>query len=151
MVYTVSLISTSYQSLNKMLIFFQARIYYFRGNIIQSKWIFLSIIYEQSIQLWNFETKISIFKVKLATIVEGDLKAPFSIATTCRSRGGRYSFPWIAPLYPWSLPYNAECLARRHQVPFFESLVWLDLGLNPGLSDHWWTKAISLETHTIKQ
>ena len=20
-----------------------------------------------------------------------------------------YSIPWIAPLYPWSLPYNAEC------------------------------------------
>ena len=41
------------------------------------------------------------------TIVEGDPKAPFSIATTPRCRGGRYSFPWIAPLYPWSLPYNA--------------------------------------------
>ena len=26
-----------------------------------------------------------------------------------------------------------------HQVPFFESLVWLDLGLDPGLLDHWWT------------
>ena len=30
--------------------------------------------------------------VKLATIVEGDPKAPFSIATTPRCRGGRYSF-----------------------------------------------------------
>ena len=39
-------------------------------------------------------------KVKLATLVEGDLKAPFSIATTPKCRGGRYSFPWIAPLYP---------------------------------------------------
>ena len=37
---------------------------------------------------------------KLATIVEGDPKAPFSIATTPMSRGGRYCFPWIAPLYP---------------------------------------------------
>ena len=27
---------------------------------------------------------------KLATIVEGDPKAPFSIATTPRCRGGRY-------------------------------------------------------------
>ena len=27
--------------------------------------------------------------------------APFSIATTPMCRGGRYSFPWIAPLYPW--------------------------------------------------
>ena len=38
-------------------------------------------------------------KVKLATIVEGVPKAPFSIATTSRCRGGCYSFPWIAPFY----------------------------------------------------
>ena len=64
---------------------------------------------------------------KLANIVEGDSKAPFLIATTPSCRGGHYFFPWISPLYPWSIPYNAECKARRHQVPFFESLVWLDL------------------------
>ena len=34
-------------------------------------------------------------KVKLATLVESDLKAPFLIATTLRCRGGCYSFPWI--------------------------------------------------------
>ena len=28
----------------------------------------------------------------------------FSIATTLRCRGGRYSFPWIAPIYPWYVP-----------------------------------------------
>ena len=39
-------------------------------------------------------------KVKLATLVEGDPKAPFSIATTPRCRRGRNSMPWIAPLYP---------------------------------------------------
>ena len=39
-------------------------------------------------------------KCKLATVVEGGLKAPFSIATTPGCRGGRYSSPWIAPLYP---------------------------------------------------
>ena len=39
----------------------------------------------------------------MATIVEGDPKAPFSIATTPSCKGRRYSFPWIAPLYPWSL------------------------------------------------
>ena len=48
-------------------------------------------------------------KVKLSTVVEGDPKAPFSIIATPRCRGGRDSFPWIAPLYPWSVPYNAEC------------------------------------------
>ena len=36
---------------------------------------------------------VSIFTYKLVTIVEGNLKAPFSIATTPRCRGGRYSFP----------------------------------------------------------
>ena len=51
---------------------------------------------------------IYIYKVKLATVVEGDLKAPISIATTPRCRGGHYSFPWIAPLYPWYVPYIAE-------------------------------------------
>ena len=35
---------------------------------------------------------------KLVTIAEGNLKAPFSIATTPRCSGGRYSFPWISPL-----------------------------------------------------
>ena len=47
--------------------------------------------------------------VKLVTVVEGDQKAPFSIATTPRCRRGRYSFPWIAPLYPRYVPYIAEC------------------------------------------
>ena len=45
--------------------------------------------------------------VKLATVVEGDQKAPFSIATTPKWRG-RYYFPWIAPLYSWYVPYVAE-------------------------------------------
>ena len=35
---------------------------------------------------------------KLVTIVEGDPKAPFSIATTTRCKEGLYSFPWIAQL-----------------------------------------------------
>ena len=48
-------------------------------------------------------------QVKLATVVKGDPKAPFSIATTPRCRGGRYTFPWIAPLYTWYVPYNTEC------------------------------------------
>ena len=46
---------------------------------------------------------------KVGGVVEGDPKAPFTIATIPMYKGGRYSFPWIAPLYPWSLPYNVEC------------------------------------------
>ena len=49
-----------------------------------------------SVILNKYKVKV----VKLATVVEGDQKAPFSIATTPRCRGDRYSFPWIAPLYP---------------------------------------------------
>ena len=37
---------------------------------------------------------------QILTAVECDEKAPFSIATTPRYRGGCYSFPWIATLYP---------------------------------------------------
>ena len=69
----------------------------------------------------------------------GDLETPFSIATTPKCKRGHYSYLWFAPLYPWSVPYNPECLERQHQVPFFESLVWLGLRLNPGLLDHWRT------------
>ena len=50
-----------------------------------------------------------ISKVKLATVVEGDQKAPFSIATTLWCKGGCYAFPWIAPLYSQYVPYIAEC------------------------------------------
>ena len=49
----------------------------------------------------EYYTKI---KVKLATLVKGDLKDPFSIATTPRCRGGCYSISCIALLYP----YNTE-------------------------------------------
>ena len=41
---------------------------------------------------------IMFLKIKLVTIVEGDLKALFSKSSTPRCRGGRYFFPWIAPL-----------------------------------------------------
>ena len=73
------------------------------------------------------------------TVAEGGPKAPFSIATTLRSWIGRYSFPLIAPLYPWCVSYIAECWVKKYQEPFLKSSVWHDLGLNPGLSDHWQT------------
>ena len=77
--------------------------------------------------------------VSWLTVVESDSKAPFSMATTPSCWGGRESLPWIVPLYPWSVSYKAECKAKRHQEPFFESLVWLDLELNSGFLGHWWT------------
>ena len=39
-------------------------------------------------------------KVKLATKVKDDSKAPFSIDTTPRYSRGLYSIPCIAPPYP---------------------------------------------------
>ena len=53
--------------------------------------------------------RIIINKVKLATVVEGNQKASFLIATTPRYGGGHNSFPWIVPLYPRYVPYIAEC------------------------------------------
>ena len=52
----------------------------------------------------------------LLTVVEGDPNAPFSIATTPRCRGGRYSIPWIAPVYPWSVPYNHHHHHHHHHI-----------------------------------
>ena len=41
---------------------------------------------------------ISFWKKKnYSTLVKGDLKTPFSIATTPMCRGGHYSISWIAP------------------------------------------------------
>ena len=62
----------------------------------------------------------------------------FSIATTPTCWGVLLlSLDWSA--LPLIRTFIAECSARRYQKPFFESLVWLDLGLNPGLPDHWRT------------
>ena len=36
-------------------------------------------------------------------------KGSFSIATTQRYETGGYSFPRIAPIYPWYVPYKAKC------------------------------------------
>ena len=87
-------------------------------NMLQ---IFISVSY--------FYIRIS--KVKLATLVEGDPKGTFSIASTPRCRGGRYSFPWISSTLLYIM------LSVKQGVPFFESFVWLDLGLNSGFTGHW--------------
>ena len=57
--------------------------------------------------------------VKLASVVKGDPKSHFLIATT----------PFPGLLY---FTHTLSCWVLRHQVPFFESSVRLDLGLKPG-------------------
>ena len=48
-----------------------------------------------------FQKNLSqVSKIKMATVVKSDQKAPFSIATTPSCRGGHDSFPWIAQLCP---------------------------------------------------
>ena len=61
----------------------------------------LSVITLTKFYFFLFPGKVN--NVKLETLVEGDPKALFPIATTPKCRGGRYSIPWIAPLYTWSL------------------------------------------------
>ena len=69
--------------------------------------------------------------MKLATFVKGDLKAPFSIATTLRCKERGYSFPKIAPLYSWSLPYNAV-LGKEASSTIFWVFGMTRPGIEPG-------------------
>ena len=56
--------------------------------------------YENIVRYLHLANLIHSKKVKLATVIEGDQEAAFSIAITPRCRGGRYSFTWIDPLNP---------------------------------------------------
>ena len=50
---------------------------------------------------------------------------------------GRYFLCLDFSTYSWSIPYNAEDLAKQHQVPFFfESLVWWP-GIEPSSPGPW--------------
>ena len=61
-------------------------------------------------------------KVKLATIVEGDPKAPFSIATTPRCRGGCYSFPVL--LYFTLDPYLIMLSVKQGGIKYHFLSLW---------------------------
>ena len=78
-------------------------------------------------------------KVKLATLVEGDPKAPFLIATTPRCRRRALFHSLDCSTLPLILTLKCWVLSKAASSTIFESLVWLDLGLNPGLPDHWRT------------
>ena len=73
----------------------------FRNVPIWIVFIFNTILsffewFSQYVNIFDYQIKW----VKLATLVEGDLKAPFSIATTSRCKGGCCSFAWVSPLIP---------------------------------------------------
>ena len=74
------------------------------------------------------------------TVVRSDPKAPFSIATPLRCRGGHYSFSWIVlpfTLDTYLIMLNVKLEGIKYH--FFKSLVSLNLGLNPGLLGYWQT------------
>ena len=64
------------------------------------------------------------YKVKLATVVEGDPKVPFSLAATAMCRGGCYFFHWIVPLtfHPYLIMLSVKQGGIKHH---FLSL-WYD-------------------------
>ena len=73
----------------------------------------------------------------MATLVKGDPKAPFSIATTPTRSGRCYSISWITP--PFTLDPNLIMLSayqrgiKYHFLSFWFDSTWR---LNPGLPDH---------------
>ena len=60
----------------------------------------------------------------MATIVEGNPKAPFSIATTPRCRGGRYSFPGL--LYFTLDPYLIILSVKQGSIKYHFLSLWYD-------------------------
>ena len=76
-------------------------------------------------------------KIKLATIVEGDPKAPFSIATTPWYRGECYSIPGIATLDSYLIMLSAkQGRIKYHFLRFCYDLTWDWNLVSP---DHWRT------------
>ena len=61
---------------------------------------------------------------KLATIVEGNPKAPFSIVTTPMCRGGRYSFPGL--LYFNLDPYLIMLSVKQGGIKYHFLSLWYD-------------------------
>ena len=64
-------------------------------------------------------------KVKLATLLADVSKAPFSVATTPRCRGGRYSFPGLL-LFTLN-PYFVMLSVKQGGIKYH----FLDFGMTP--------------------
>ena len=85
---------------------------------------YLGSIYRSNRVSWKLfvldrNTFIYIRKLSWPTVVEGDPKVSFSLASMPRCWGGELCFSLDCFTYPWSVPCNAECQARKHQLPFF--------------------------------
>ena len=77
----------------------------------------------------GYYDKIFSYKVKkLASVVEGDPKDPYSIDTSMGSRGGCYSLLQISPLYPW---YNLTMLSvKEGGIKYHFLILWYDSTLD---------------------
>ena len=76
----------------------------------------------------------------MATVVEGNPKAPFSIATTPKCRGEH------SGMHHFTLDlYFIMLSVKQGGIKYhFLSLVWLHLGLNPSILYHWQTQLSQL-------
>ena len=74
--------------------------------------------------LSNYSLTIVFISVKLATIVESYPKAPFSIATTPKCRGRRYSFPQL--LHFTLDPYLIMLSVKQGSIKYHFLSLWYD-------------------------
>ena len=87
---------------------------------------------------------VYVYKVKLETIVKGNPKLPFSVATTPSYKGGCYSFPWISlplirTLWRWVLSKEVS-----------SNIFWVFGMTWPGIESHSpWPLANSLPTRKL--
>ena len=77
--------------------------------------------------------------IRMLTVVGGDRKAPFSIATTPRCWGGATPFPGF--LHFTLDTYLIMLSVKQGGTKYHFVSLWYDStrGLNPGLPDHWQT------------
>ena len=83
---------------------------------------------------WSLPVYIEISN--LADLSQRWPNTPFSLATIPRCKEGCYYFSWIAPLTLDLYLVMSSVKQGDIKYYFFESLLWLDLGLNPSLLDH---------------
>ena len=106
------------------------------------------VLYQEYLNIWNLNNsfvltellpipdwldwKIPYIYIYCPNVIEGYLKAHFSIAATPRCWGGRYFFPWITPLTrdPFLIMLNVKLRAIMYHFLSF----WYDLTLD-------WTSA----------
>ena len=70
----------------------------------------------------------------MATVVDGDPKAPFSLATSLRCTERRNSFPWIPPFT--LVPYLIMLSVKQFRI---KNHFWVLGKIRPGFLAHWRT------------